>query len=89
MRPIKRRKFAKIASLSAASLLLPNILASQPKRKIGVALLGLGSYSTYNLAPALQRTQYCELRGIVTGTPAKILRWQKQYQIADQTCLCL
>jgi len=50
-------------------------------RKIGVALLGLGDYSESQLAPALQKTQHCELRGIVTGTPSKVEKWQSKYSI--------
>ena len=48
---------------------------------MGVALVGLGYYSTDLLAPALQQTVHCELAGIVTGTPAKAGRWQQQYNI--------
>ncbi|WP_420461048.1 Gfo/Idh/MocA family protein [Neolewinella sp.] len=53
-------------------------------RKIGVALLGLGGYSKGQLAPALQLTQHCELRGIVTGSPDKIPEWQDKYGIKDE-----
>ena len=53
-------------------------------RKLGVALLGLGAYSSEQLAPALERTQHCGLKGIVTGTPAKIPEWQRKYGIADR-----
>lgn len=52
--------------------------------KLGVALLGLGSYSTYQLAPALQQTQHAYLAGIVTGSPEKIPVWQKKYTIPDE-----
>ena len=52
-------------------------------RKLGVALLGLGSYSRGQLAPALERTRYCELRGLVTGTPDKVPAWQAQYGVPD------
>lgn len=52
-------------------------------RKIGVALLGLGDYSESQLAPALQKTQHCVLRGIVTGTPSKVETWQRKYSIPD------
>ena len=58
--------------------------ALPPTKKLGVALVGLGYYSRDLLAPALQLTQHCELRGIVTGTPSKIPKWQKQYNIADK-----
>ena len=48
---------------------------------LGVALLGLGNYSSTKLAPALQLTEHCKLRGIVTGTPSKVPMWQEQYGI--------
>jgi predicted dehydrogenase len=54
-----------------------------PGRRLGVALVGLGSYSTGQLAPALQFTQIAELRGIVTGSPEKVPEWQAQYGIKD------
>lgn len=81
-----RRRF--LQSLGGAALALPALsplgaLANPPSRKLGVALVGLGYYSRDLLAPALQHTQYCELRGIVTGTPAKIPQWQERYGIAD------
>jgi len=48
---------------------------------LGVALVGLGSYSTHQLAPALQETKNCYLAGIVTGTPAKEQMWSEKYNI--------
>ena len=58
--------------------------ASDPsRRKLGVALLGLGDYASSQLAPALQKTQNCALRGIVTGTPSKIDTWQTKYSIPN------
>jgi glucose-fructose oxidoreductase len=51
------------------------------QRKLGVALLGLGDYAESELAPALLKTQHCSLRGIVTGTPSKVERWQRKYDI--------
>jgi len=45
------------------------------KEKLGVALVGLGNYATYQLAPALMNTNLCKLAGIVTGTPAKAQSW--------------
>lgn len=56
----------------------------KPEKKLGVALVGLGGYSAGQLAPALQSTQFCELRGIVTGTPSKVEEWKKKYNIADK-----
>lgn len=77
-----RRSFVK--SLAAGSLLSTSYPVFSQDRKLGVALVGLGYYSRDLLAPALQLTQYCELRGIVTGSPEKIPVWQKQYAIKDK-----
>ena len=55
--------------------------SGQPGHKLGIALVGLGSYSKNQLAPALQQTQNCRLAGIVTGTPAKAEEWMKKYDI--------
>src|SRR6056297_306422 len=81
-----RRTFLKKSGLllTALSLPIPNILFAGGKKKLGVALVGLGGYSTHQLAPALQQTEHCELRGIVTGSPEKIPRWQKRYGIPDR-----
>ena len=69
------------AAFSGATLLS----ATRPrKEKLGIALVGLGYYSTDILAPSLQLTQKCELRGIVTGTPAKAEKWKKQYNLPDK-----
>lgn len=53
-------------------------------KKLGIALVGLGNYATIQLAPALQQTQFCELKGIVTGTPEKEVKWQKEYGILPE-----
>ncbi|MBX2966347.1 MAG: Gfo/Idh/MocA family oxidoreductase [Cyclobacteriaceae bacterium] len=54
------------------------------KDKLGIALVGLGSYAGGQLAPALQQTEHCYLAGIVTGTPSKIPEWQEKYSIPDK-----
>lgn len=84
-----RRTFLKTMSVAGlGSLAVPkgfaNIHVPRPKDKLGVALVGLGYYSTDVLAPALQLTQHCELKGIVTGSPEKIPVWQEKYGIEDQ-----
>ena len=53
-------------------------------KKLGIALVGLGDYSTNQLAPALQETQNCYLAGIVTGTPSKAETWKKKYNIPEK-----
>jgi predicted dehydrogenase len=77
-----RRDFVRTLSLGVgATLMAPIAFALPPERKLGVALVGLGKYSTGQLAPALQQTKLCRLAGIVTGSPEKAAKWQQQYQI--------
>lgn len=82
-----RRRFlgqtiAGVAGLTLAYDAFPAIL--QKKERLGVALVGLGYYSTDLLAPALQLTKKCYLAGIVTGTPAKAEKWKQQYKIPEK-----
>ena len=88
-----RRRFVKQAGGSlVTAAFAPTILSSKnvnflslrPKEKLGIALVGLGYYSTDVLAPALQETQHCQLTGIVTGTPAKEKIWQEKYGIKPE-----
>ncbi len=83
-----RRKFiahsaAGLVGLGLSNLAFANSIFPQ-KKKLGVALVGLGYYSTDVLAPALQLTTNCYLAGIVTGTPSKIDKWKSQYNIPDK-----
>ena len=55
-------------------------------RKIGVAILGLGGYAKGQIAPALQLTEHCELRGLITGSPEKLPEWQERYGVPDENC---
>ena len=86
---IKRRNFLKGTLAGVAGLALSsehafaNIIIPQD-RKLGVALVGLGYYSTDLLAPGLQLTKNCYLAGIVTGTPAKAEKWKQQHNIPDK-----
>lgn len=83
---MKRRHFIQSTGMIAASAFLasPSYLFAKKRRKLGVALVGLGYYSTDLLAPALQLTQHCELKAIVTGSPEKIPIWQTKYGIQDK-----
>jgi glucose-fructose oxidoreductase len=88
MNTINRRNFTKTLSKGVGATALVGNLplacamgGGQEKKKLGIALVGLGSYSTYQLAPALQDTEHCYLAGIVTGTPAKEKTWANTYNI--------
>ncbi|MDX1740152.1 MAG: Gfo/Idh/MocA family oxidoreductase, partial [Rhodothermales bacterium] len=61
------------AGSPASGVVLPD------DERLGIALVGLGSYSTRQLAPALEETGRCRLAGIVTGTPSKAVSWQERY----------
>ena len=82
-----RRSFLKQSIIVGAGLsTVPswsNVILKQ-KERLGVALVGLGYYSTDLLAPALQQTKSCFLSGIVTGTPSKAETWKKRHNIPDK-----
>ena len=88
-----RREFIRLAAIGSlvvagSRLLRPGAFAqtSPPPaaRRLGVALLGLGSYSADELAPALQRTKRCRLTGVITGTPKKAKRWARKYDLPEK-----
>ncbi|MEO6720052.1 MAG: Gfo/Idh/MocA family oxidoreductase [Ferruginibacter sp.] len=88
MTKVSRRSVLKNLALGGTAMLIsPRNLLAQPgskKDKLGVALMGLGYYSTDLLAPALQQTKNCYLAGIITGTPSKAEDWKKKYNIPDK-----
>jgi len=78
------KKLAKGAGGAALALHMPLACGmGQDHKKLGIALVGLGGYSTYQLAPALEQTEHCYLAGIVTGTPAKERSWANKYRIPE------
>lgn len=83
-----RREAIKTMAIGGTALLFSplTLLSATRKQKdrLGVALVGLGYYSTDLLAPALQQTKNCYLAGIVTGTPSKAEAWKKKYNIPDK-----
>lgn len=61
----------------------PAVQTKPEPRKLGIALLGLGDYATNWLAPAIAKSSYAKITGIVTGSPDKIPTWQEKYEIPD------
>ena len=76
------------STIAVAALPAGKIHAKQPfskdKKKLGVALVGLGSYAKNQLAVGLEQADNCYLAGIVTGTPAKAVEWSKKYNIPQK-----
>lgn len=88
---LDRRQFVGLALSLAATPSAARLASPGPsergarQQRLGVALVGLGSLSTNQIAPALQRTTRCRLAAVVTGTPAKAARWQAQYGLPDRS----
>jgi len=86
--PISRRRFAAGVAAFAALALTPRRLraadAQHPDKVLGVALVGLGSYSSNHLGPALRLTKHCRLKGVVTGDLAKGARWAREYGFPEK-----
>ncbi len=83
----RRTVIKSLALAGAGAIISPKLLWSYPykkKNRLGVALVGLGYYSTDLLAPALQQTKHCYLAGIVTGTASKAETWKKKYNIPEK-----
>ncbi|MBC7893620.1 MAG: Gfo/Idh/MocA family oxidoreductase [Sphingobacteriaceae bacterium] len=85
---VNRRDFLQKTAFIAASVAFsPNVLLAATRRKkdnLGIALVGLGYYSTDVLAKSFGFTKNCHLEGIVTGTPAKAETWKQKYNLADK-----
>lgn len=89
--PPTRRRFVQTFAAGLGALMLPSLAsplaaadaapASSDKKRLGIALLGLGGYARGQLAPALQETEWCRLAGVVTGTPAKATEWQRRFNL--------
>jgi predicted dehydrogenase len=84
MHDISRRRFVQGAAAAAvASSLIgaTGARAASPRKKLGVALCGLGGLSTNQIAPALQKTEHCRLAGIVSGSADKASEWRRKYDL--------
>ena len=50
-----------------------------------VAIMGLGNYGS-RIAEAMQDCKKAKLVGLISGTPSKVVAWQKRYSIPDANC---
>ena len=85
---LRKTTAASSAAVAASVLGLPELRANEAPipedEKLGVALVGLGSLSTNQIAPALEKTKRCKLAAVVSGTPAKREKWAKKYDLAPE-----
>jgi glucose-fructose oxidoreductase len=85
--PLSRRRFLSQLSVGATAFAAGPFIHAQSvtkPKKLGVALVGLGRYSDGQLGPALKLTKECELRGVVTGDPAKGAKWAGNYGFSEK-----
>lgn len=89
MKKLTRRSFTKTLGKGVAATGMVNPLYSAfasyniQAKKLGIALVGLGSYSTYQLGPALLETDHCYLSAVVTGTKEKEQIWKEKYNLSN------
>jgi glucose-fructose oxidoreductase len=88
MPSVSRRRFIGQMSAAAAFIMAARGARAhetpQSSKKLGVALVGLGSYSTNQLGPALQKTEHCQLTGVVTGSRSKGRKWAREYGFPEK-----
>ena len=68
---------ALVAGAAAAVTLRP----AAPGRKLGLAVVGLGSYATRQIMPRLAGCESVRLTALVSGTPEKLERYGTEYGI--------
>jgi len=84
---ISRRRFVGQLSVGAAAVsfsLRSRAQSAAAPKKLGVAIVGLGSYARGQIGPALKVTENCQLVGVVTGSPEKGKQWAGQYGFPEK-----
>jgi len=79
-----RREMVRLMGLgSIATAVLPSAAcaADQPRRKLGYAIVGLGSYATRQIMPRIKDCEFARLTALVSGTPEKLERYGSEYGI--------
>lgn len=85
-----RRNFIKkgtagiITAMAAPSIISCANSNESNKKKLGLALMWLGYYSTDILAPSIQMCKNTYLAGIITGTPSKAEEWSAKYNLKKE-----
>ena len=85
---ISRRRFgqtgvAAMLAAGAAPAFIGRALADEPKKQLGLAIVGLGGYATNSIAPELDSCQHLRLAGVVTGYAEKGKTWANEHGFAQ------
>lgn len=85
MKNLSRRKFVTNVGLGiGATTLFPSYsFANFENKKLNIAICGLGRYGSL-LSRSFVDSEYCNLAGIITGTPTKAEKWKKEYGIPQK-----
>ncbi len=81
---IKKSTAGIITAMAAPSIISCANSNESGKKKLGLALMGLGYYSTQILAPSIQMCKNTYLAGIITGTPSKAEEWSTKYKLKKE-----
>jgi len=90
--PLSRRHFIRSSASGGLAAVLasgvsPAFLRAQagkPEGKLGIALVGLGGFSTASIAPEVKSTQNVYLAGVVTGNAEKGRAWAKEHGFPEK-----
>lgn len=81
--PVKITRRSALLGMAAVAV-NPTALIRQSKQKpVGWAILGLGSYATYQIMPAIAHCENTKLVGLISGHPEKLAKFGEQYNIAE------
>mgnify|MGYP003637861662 CR=1 FL=1 len=72
-----------LPTLTSFEILSEKNIKVEGEKKLNVALCGLGRYANI-LATGLMESKYCNLSGIITGTPEKALQWKSKFNIPEK-----
>ncbi len=80
---VTRRQFnqGSMAAMIAAGLapaMICRAEADEPKKQLGLAIVGLGGYATSSIAPEIAACEHVRLAGVVTGDAEKGKTWAKE-----------
>ena len=62
-----------------APAMIGRVEADEPKKQLGLAIVGLGGYATSCIAPEIATCQHVRLAGVVTGDAEKGKTWAKEH----------